>query len=156
MSDKWEFEYRKVPDEELIKAALIEQSKIYEANGVYDEKKTAQVKSMIRDSYRLGIKDEELLLICNHSYAYGLPLILKDGENFNTLFDIPIILDYKMQDNMIVLAQIADVAKCRLVKNFDYKAWLNEIGAKSVSIIMPTIKGNKYQSIIRDELEDKK
>jgi hypothetical protein len=120
------------------------------------EKKTAQVKNMIRDSHRLGIKDEELLLICNHSYAYGLPLILKDGENFNTLFDIPIIIDYKMQDNMIVLTQIADIAKYHAVKIFDYKAWLNEIGAKSVSVIMPKIEGKEYNSIICDELREEK
>lgn len=156
MIDIWEFKYRKIPDDELIKSEMVKQTGYYGAFGVYDEKKTAQVKNMIRDSRRLGIKDEELLLICNHSYAYGLPLILKDGENFNTLFDIPIILDYKIQDNMIILTQIADIAKYRAVKNFDYKAWLNEIGAKPVSAIMPKIEGEEYKSIIRDELREEK
>ena len=58
---------------------------------------------------------EELLFICNTVVAYGLPLKHKDGENFNTLLDIPLVIDRKAPDGVLMLAQIDDIAKSVLV-----------------------------------------
>lgn len=147
MSDKWEFEYRKckdfvvdkMTDEEYIAFIEREKKKIDEAIDEYKEKQARQAQEMINEQKAHGIKEEELLFICNTLVAYGLPLKHKDGENFNTLLDIPLVIDRKAPEGVLMLAQIADIAKYHAVKTFDYKAWLNEIGAKFV--LVPDMKG---------------
>lgn len=147
----------KQTDDEYITSALKATSEIHAAIDAYNEKKTSQVKNMIKDSRRLGVKEEDLILISSPSYAYGLPLEHKEGENFNTLLGYMFIIDRKVPDYTIILAQLPDMLKYKdMLNDGNYDEVLKRMGAKSVKVKMPKIEGKEYNSIIHDELREEK
>lgn len=145
MSDKWEFEYRKckdfvvdkMTDEEYIAFIDKEKKKIDEAIDEYNAKKIKQAEEMIAECKAMGVKEDELVFFCNMTYAYGLPLKHKDGENFNTLLDIPIAIYHKVPDGALMLAHIKDVENWQKVKT----AKLEDYFKNAKSVLVPDMKG---------------